>query len=266
MATDPEPEEQHEDLLDRVQAAVTPVRPGASAGARVHEALARRRRRRRVQVGVAAAAAVTVGAAGLVVVPGLLGDDAAVTPADRGGTDEASTAPAIIQGGGYRPAGFFRDVVGGVAMPSIVRYYRTTPGIIFTARFDWSPDPAGDSFLGDLSLERYRSAAARRCSRFVDGRASCATRDDGTVVGRYEVPADGAFLAPVNEEGRLRLDGSTGVLRGVTAFRPDGRAVTALICTCSSPDGDVLTQVPPIAFEVLEDVVTDDSWGLRVGG
>lgn len=266
MVTEPEREEQHEDLLDRVQAAVTPLIPGASAGARVREALARRRRRQRVRIGAAAAAVVAVGAAGLVVVPGLLGEDAAVTPADRGETDDASTAPAIIQGGGYRPAGFFRDVVGGTAMPSVVRYYRTTPGIIFTARFDWSPDPAGISYLGDLSLERYRSDAARRCSRFVDGGATCVTRDDGTVVGRYEVPADGAFLAPVSEEGPLRLGGSAGVLRGVTAFRPDGRAVTALICTCSSPDGDVLTQAPPITFEVLEDVVTDDSWGLRVGG
>ena len=262
MTTEPQ-EEEHDDLLGRVQAAATRVRPGPSAGARVREALARRRRQRQVRVGLAAtAAAVTVGVAGVVVVPGLLGEDAAVTPADR---DEGSTAPAIIQGGGYRPAGFFRDVVGGAAVPSIVRYYRTTPRIIFTARFEWSPDPAGVSYLGDLSLERYRSDASRRCSRLVGGTATCTTRDDGTVVGRYEVAADGAFLAPVSEEGPLRLSGSAGVLRGVTAFRPDGRAVTALVCNCSSPDGAVLTDVPPVAFEALEDVVTDPSWGLRVG-
>ncbi|WP_323792619.1 hypothetical protein, partial [Nocardioides sp.] len=220
-----------------------------------------------VRSGLAAAAvAVTVGVAGVVVVPGLLGEDSAVTPADRDPDDPDDTAPAIIQGGGYRPAGFFRDVVGGSAVPSIARYYRTTPRIIFTARFEWSPDPAGVSYLGDLSLERYRSDAAQRCSRFVGGRATCTTRDDGSVVGRYEVPADGAFLAPVSEEGPLRLAESDGVLRGVTAFRTDGRAVTALACNCSSPNGDVLTEAPPVTFEALEDVVTDPSWGLRVGG
>ncbi len=88
------------------------------------------------------------------------------------------------------------------------------------------------------------------------------------MVARYEIPADGAFLAPVSKQGRLRADGpggAAGVLRGVTAFRTDARAVTALICTCGSRDGELVTETPPVTFEALEDVVTDASWGLRLG-
>ena len=149
-------------------------------------------------------------------------------------------------------------------MPSIVRYYRTVPRVIFTARFDWSPDTAGEAYLGDLTLERYRSSAEKRCAKLADGAATCDVREDGSVLARYEIPADGAFLAPISGEGRLRLEGSTATLRGVTYFRPDYRAVTVLVCNCSNPDGAVLSETPPVAFEVLEDVVTDDSWGLRI--
>lgn len=259
-----EPEQTHgeyDDILARVQAAATRVSPGPGAVEHVRGALARRRRRRRAQAGLASVAAVAVfGVAGAIVVPTLLQDDGAVEPAVE------VSAPAIIQGGGYRPAGFFKDVVGGTAVPSIIRYYRTVPRVVFTARFDWSPDPGGDAYLGDLTLERYRSSAEKRCSRLVDGAATCDVRADGSVLARYEIAADGAFLAPISLEGPLRLDGSQGSLRGVTYFRSDARAVTVLVCNCSSPDGDVLSEAPPVTFEALEDVVTDDSWGLRVGG
>lgn len=261
MEPDQDSDGGYDDLLARVRTATSPVSPGATAVERVRGALARRRRRRRAQVGLASAAAVTVlSVAAVIVVPGLVGDDGSVEPADE------VSAPAIISGGGYRPAGFFKDIVGGVAVPSIIRYYRTVPQVIFTARFDWSPDPAGVAYLGDLTLERYRSSPEKRCSRLVDGAATCDVLDDGSVLARYEIAADGAFLAPVSREGRLRLGGSEGVLRGVTYFRSDAGAVTVLLCNCSNPDGDVLSETPPVTFEVLEDVVTDDSWGLRVGG
>lgn len=259
-----EPERTHgeyDDILARVQASASRVAPGRGVVEHVRGALARRRRRRRVQAGLASVAAVAVfGAAGAIVVPALVGDDGPVDPADE------VSAPAIVRGGGYRPAGFFKDIVGGTAVPSIVRYYRTVPRVVFTARFDWSPDPDGDAYLGDLTLERYRSSAEKRCSRLVDGAATCDVREDGSVLARYEIAADGAFLAPTSSEGRLRLEGSEGVLRGVTYFRSDARAVTVLVCNCSNPDGDLLSETPPVTFEALEDVVTDDSWSLRVGG
>ncbi|WP_300406682.1 hypothetical protein, partial [Nocardioides sp.] len=223
-------------------------------------ALVRRRRRRRARAGLvsgAAVAAVTV--TGVVVVPGLLGDDAPVAPADE------VSAPAIIEGGGYRPAGFFKDVVGGTAVPSITRYYRTVGKVVFTARFEWSPDPAGEAYLADLSLERYRSDAEQRCERLVRDDGTCDVREDGSVLATYEVPADGAFLAPIGQEGRLRLDGSAGVLRAATYFRTDAKAVTALVCNCSSLGGEVLSEAPRVSFEALADVVTDPSWALRVG-
>ncbi len=258
--TEPEQAPEYDDLLARVQAAAGRVSPGPGVVEQVRGALARRRRRRRVQVGVASAAAVAVlGVAGTLVIPGLLDHDP-VQPADD------VSAPAIIQGGGYRPAGFFKDIVGGSAVPSIIRYYRTVPRVVFTARFDWSPDSAGDAYLGDLTLERYRSSGERRCSQLVDGAATCDVRDDGSVLARYEISADGAFLAPISREGPLRLEGSAGMLRGVTYFRPDARAVTVLVCNCSNPDGDVLSETSPVTFEALEDVVTDDSWALRPGG
>ncbi|CAN5461045.1 hypothetical protein BH09ACT12_BH09ACT12_10570 [soil metagenome] len=253
--------EEYADLLARVQSAAVGVSPGASVKERISGALTRRRRRRRVQIGLASATAVAaLSVAGIVVVPGLLDNDSTIQPADD------APAPTIVEGGGYRPAGFFKDVVGGAAVPSIVRYYRTVPRVIFTARFDWSPDPAGEAYLGDLSLERYRSDAEKRCSRLVGGAAQCTTRDDGSVIARYEIPADGAFLAPISGEGRLRLAGSAGVLRGVTYFRSDARAVTVLVCNCDTPDGEILSDSPPVTFEALEDVVTDESWSLRPGG
>ncbi len=258
---DPDMSDEYDDLLARVDAAATRVSAAPGAMERVRHALARRKRRRRRQAGLAALAAVTVlGAAGTVVVPALTGDDDPVAPADR------VTAPAIIGGGGYRPAGFFKDIVGGTAVPSIIRYYRTEPRVVFTARFDWSPDPAGEAYLGGLTLERYRSDPEKRCSRLVDGAADCELLDDGTVLARYEIAADGALLAPISGEGRLRLEGSTAVLRGVTYFRSDTRAVTVLVCNCSNPDGAVLSDVSPVTFEALEDVVTDESWSLRIGG
>jgi hypothetical protein len=256
-----EPEdESYDDLLARIQAAGARVAPGPTAGERVHGALVRRRRRRRARVGLAsvtAVAAVTV--TGVVVVPGLLGDDAPVAPADE------VSAPAIIEGGGYRPAGFFKDVVGGTAVPSITRYYRTVGKVVFTARFEWSPDPAGEAYLADLSLERYRSDAEQRCERLVRDDGTCDVLEDGSVLATYEVPADGAFLAPIGQEGRLRLDGSAGVLRAATYFRTDAKAVTALVCNCSSLGGEVLSEAPRVSFEALAAVVTDPSWALRVG-
>ncbi len=251
-----------DDLLARLQAVATQVRPTAGVNERVGDALRRRRRRRRAQVvagSVAAAAAAVVGVVGVVALPRPSGPDAPPPAGDP-------PRPAIIEGGGYRPAGFFRDVVGGSALPSITRYYRTEPRIVFTARFDWSPDPAGEAYLADLSLERYRSDPEQRCSRLIGAAGSCTTRADGTVTARYEVPADGALLAPIGGEGRLRLPGSAAVVRGVTSFRTDARAVTVLVCNCSSQRGDVLSAAPPVSFEALEDVVTDASWGLRVGG
>lgn len=260
---EPDPgSEGYDDLLARVQQAAGRVSVGPGVVEHVRGALARRRRRRRVQVGVASAAAVALlGVAGVLVVPGLVADDdGSVEPAGE------VSAPAVIEGGSYRPAGFFKDIVGGTAVPSIVRYYRTVPRVVFTARFEWSPDSAGDAYLGDLTLERYRSSAQKRCSRLVDGAATCDVRDDGSVLARYEVAADGAFLAPISLEGRLRLEGSEGVLRGVTYFRSDAKAVTVLVCNCSNPDGNVLSESAPVTFEALEEVVTDESWSLRAGG
>lgn len=249
-------------LLARIQAATTRVGPAAGAAERVRGALVRRRRRRRIQVGVASATAVAaLSVAGVVVLPGLVGEEPRPAPSDA-----VPPPSAVIEGGGYRPAGFFKDVVGGAAQPSITRYYRTVPRIVFTARFEWSPDITGGAYLADLSLERYRSSAAKRCSRLAGGDAACTTREDGSVVARYEVPADGAYLAPISSEGRLRFPTSSGRLRGVTYFRTDGKAVTVLVCNCSSLDGALLSAVPPVTFEALEDVVTDESWGLRVGG
>ncbi|MAS54826.1 hypothetical protein [Nocardioides sp.] len=254
-------DEEHDDLLARIQAAGARVTPGPTAGERVRGALLRRRRRRRAQLGLASVTAVAaLSVAGVVVVPGLLGDDVPVAPADE------VSALAIIEGGGYRPAGFFKDVVGGTAVPSITRYYRTLGKVVFTARFEWSPDASGDAFLADLSLERYRSEAEQRCERLVRDDGTCEVRQDGSVLATYEVPADGAFLAPIGQEGRLRLDGSSGVLRGATYFRTDAKAVTVLVCNCSSLGGEVLSESPRVSFEVLEDVVTDPSWGLRPGG
>jgi hypothetical protein len=261
--------EEHEDLLARVRSATDGVGPAPGAADRVRGALVRRRRRRRAQVG---AAVVSSGAAlalvGALVVPGLVGDRNGVGPSGDGGEDEG-TPSQVIDGGSFRPAGFFRDVVGGVALPTITRFYRTDPGIVLTARFDWAPDPAGASYLADLTLERFRDDPAQRCARLLEQLAqagACETLRDDIVAARYEVPVDGAHLAPLNEEGTLRLPGSTGVLRGVTAFRPDGRAATVLLCNCDSRDGTVLAEVPPVTFELLEEVVTDPSWGLRVGG
>ena len=253
--TEPEqtPDE-YDDLLARVDAVATRVSAAPGALERVRHALERRKRRRRRQAGLASLAAVAVlGAVGVVVVPILAGGDDPIAPADIGG-------------GGYRPAGFFKDIVGGTAVPSIIRYYRTVPRVVFTARFDWSPDPAGVAYLGGLTLERYRSDPEKRCSRLIDGAATCEVLEDGTVLARYEISADGALLAPISGEGRLRLEGSTAVLRGVTYFRSDARAVTVLLCNCSNPDGAVLSDVSPVTFEALEDVVTDESWGMRVGG
>ena len=268
--------DEHDDLLARVRAATAGVSVAAGADERVRGALVRRRRRRRVQIGAAAASAVTaLSLVGAVVVPGLVVDGGEVGPADPATSTEATDATdrrsssSVIDGGSFRPAGFFRDLVGGVALPTITRFYRTDPGIVLTARFEWYPDPAGEAYLADLTLERFRSDPAQRCAALVEqvgAGTPCTTSADGILLARYDVPVDGAFLAPLNEEGRLRLPGSAGVLRGVTAFRPDGRAATVLVCSCSSRDGAVLAEAPPVTFEVLEDVVTDPSWGLRVGG
>ena len=254
--------EEYDDLLARVQAAASRVTPGPGVVEQVRGALARRRRRRRVRVALAgAASAAVLAAVGIAVVPGLVGGDSQQVPTSEGRGSSA------VEAGLYRPAGFFEDVVGGEAVPSITRYYRIVQRVVFSARFEWTSDPAADdAFLADLTLERYRSSAERRCGSLVDGAALCDVREDGSVLARYEVPADGALLAPISGEGRLQLPGSSGVLRGVTYFRDDALAVTVLVCNCSSIGGVVLADAPPVSFDVLEDVVTDPSWGLPATG
>lgn len=253
--------EEYEALLARVRTATATVSPGNAVTERVTGALLRRRRRRRRQIGLASAAAVAVlGVTAVVVVPSLVGDDTKLDPSQ----DDA--APSAVQAGLYRPAGFFQDVVGGQAVPSITRYYRTSPEVRFTARFEWSPEPDGkDRFLGDLSLERFRATPEKRCAS-LPGEALCDVLDDGSVLARYEVAADGADLAPLNGLGRIDLPGSEGTLRGVTYLRGDDLAVTVLVCNCSSEGGGVLQATPPVSFETLEDVVTDPSWALPAAG
>lgn len=242
----------YDDVLARVAGASSGISAHPGAGAAVRGALGRRRRRRAIAGSAGAVVAVAAVAGTLFVATDLAQRDD-TTPAAQ------PTSTGAVGAGLFRPAGFFEDLAGGVAVPRITRNH-PDKHVVLTTRFTWASDAAPDDlYLAALAIEGYRRSADAACAALAGGQVECETQDDGTVVGRYVVPADGAFIAPVRRVAPLRFDGSDAAMRGVTYFGADGRAISVTLCNCSE-EGDVLADEAPVSDETLVAFVTDGSW------
>jgi len=248
------PDEENE-LLERVRGATSAIGPRPDAVGIVRARVGARRRRR-TTLATGLSAAVVAGVAVLAVV---IDRSPNADPPSPGPAVQGSDPPSAIEGTLYRPAGFFADVIGGRATPREVTY-RPVRGVKFYAVIDWWPTITSDEspYLVDIALERIAGTPDDECAALATG-APCLERGDGEVVTRYEIAAGEAFLDPVHRSTALGEGSFEGAVRGVTYLRPDGWAVSVLVCSCGA-DGSAAGDQPPLTLDRLEEVASSDTW------
>lgn len=251
------------ELLARVARSADRAEVGPDALWRVRRELAARqraRRRGRFALGVVAAVVLLGLGVGLGVVLDRSGDDEPEVASDRGdggGEEEESTgAPRANIDGVYRPAGFFADLAGGSASP-ISTDYRVVDGNIIVARLAWTPDGSDTESLVGLAVERFARDPGAVCAGLLDGAARCVEQPSGGVLADYELPAQQVDLSPVHQAESLTGADEGALVRGVTYLRPDGLAVTAVLCGCATDGSALPGSLPEVS---LEQIVQDDSW------